>query len=145
MDVYQIIKQDHETASRLMERIAESSERAVKTREENFAKLRGELEAHTSAEQAIVYPALQEFDETRALALEAIEEHAIVEQLLADLSGMDVGSEEWTAKFTVLKENIEHHVEEEENDMFDKARKVLSDEQADELGQRFQKMKKQAH
>jgi hemerythrin-like domain-containing protein len=56
---------------------------------------------------------------------------------------MNKDQEEWTAKFTVLKENVEHHVEEEEGDMFPKARKVLSDKQAEALGTRMEEAKKQ--
>jgi hemerythrin-like domain-containing protein len=54
---------------------------------------------------------------------------------------MDKSDEQWTARFTVLKESVEHHVEEEEGDMFPKARKVLSQEQAEILGTRMEEAK----
>ena len=80
-------------------------------------------------------------DETRDITLEAFEEHRLVKQLLGELESLDKGEEKWTAKFTVLKENIEHHVEEEEDEMFKKARKVLSEEDAETLGTRMEKAK----
>lgn len=145
MDLFKVLKEDHEKASGLMKKIADSSENAVKTREKNFEELKNELQAHTAAEEEILYPALQEHEETRAIALEAIEEHRLVEQLIDELDAMDVSSEEWTAKFTVLKENVEHHVEEEEDEMFKKARKVLGKDDIEELGQRFQEAKAGVH
>lgn len=145
MDFDQLLKKDHEKASTLMKKIADSGEGAVKTREQNFEQLKNELQAHTAAEEEILYPALQEHEETRAMALEAIEEHKLVEQLLDELDAMDVTSEEWTAKFTVLKENVEHHVEEEEDEMFKQARKVLGKENAEELGKRLEEFKSAVH
>lgn len=145
MDFDQLLKKDHEKASTLMKKIADSGEGAVKTREQNFEKLKSELQAHTAAEEEILYPALQEHEETRAMALEAIEEHKLVEQLLDELEAMDVSSEEWTAKFTVLKENVEHHVEEEEDEMFKQVRKVLGKENAEELGKRLEEFKSAVH
>jgi hemerythrin-like domain-containing protein len=66
-----------------------------------------------------------------------------VKQLLGELEKMDKGDEQWTARSTVLKENVEHHVEEEEGDMFPKARKVLSTEQAEILGTLMEEAKKE--
>ncbi len=82
-------------------------------------------------------------EETREIALEAYEEHRLVKQLLGELEAEPKDSEEWTAKFTVLKENIEHHVEEEEGEMFKKARQALSEEEIEELGERLQEAKNQ--
>jgi hemerythrin-like domain-containing protein len=94
---------------------------------------------HARIEETIFYPALENADETRDITLEAFEEHRLVKQLLGELQSMGKDEEEWTAKFTVLKENIEHHVEEEEGEMFTKARKVLSEEDAETLGTRMEK------
>jgi len=65
-----------------------------------------------------------------------------VKELLKELASTPKDTEEWTAKLTVLKENVEHHVEEEEGEMFKKARKVLTDEEAEELGSRMEAAKK---
>jgi hemerythrin-like domain-containing protein len=84
---------------------------------------------------------LKKAEESRDITLEAFEEHRIVKQLLAELEASSKDDEQWTAKFTVLKENIEHHVEEEEGEMFTKARKVLSEEEIETLGTRMEKAK----
>jgi iron-sulfur cluster repair protein YtfE (RIC family) len=142
MNAYDLLKEDHKKVSQIFEKLEPTTERALKTREELFSKLNGELEVHASIEEQIFYPALKEADETRDIVLEAFEEHSIVKRLLKELASMPANSEQWTAKLTVLKENIEHHVEEEEGEMFKKARKILSDDQAEELGVRMEAAKK---
>ena len=141
MNAFTLLKADHKKVAGILEKIDETTERATKGREELFTQLKNELDVHTRIEEEILYPALEEYDETRAIALEAYEEHALVKQLLAELASAPKNDEEWTAKFTVLKENIEHHVEEEEGEMFTKARKVLSEDEIENLGERLQEAK----
>jgi hypothetical protein len=142
MNAFELLKQDHEKVSGIFEKLEPTTERAVKTRQELFEKLRTELEIHAEIEETIFYPVLKEAAETREITMEAFEEHNVVKTLLDELSVLPVGSEEWTAKLTVLKENVEHHVEEEEGEMFKSARKVLSKEQVEELGARMEAQKK---
>lgn len=141
MNVFTLLKTDHKKVAGILEKIDGTTERGVKTREELFTKLKTELDAHTFIEETIFYPELEKADETHDITLEAFEEHRLVKQLLGELEQMDKGDEQWTARFTVLKENIEHHVEEEETDMFPKAKKVLDDERAEELGTRMEAAK----
>src|SRR6185436_1921747 len=143
MNAFTLLKDDHEKVAGILEKIDETTERAIKGREELFTQLKSELEIHTRIEEEILYPTLEEYEETRAISLEAYEEHAVVKQLLKELSSQPKDDEQWTAKFTVLKENIEHHVEEEEGEMFKKARKVLSEDEIETLGNRLQEAKKQ--
>ncbi len=141
MNVFTSLKADHEKVAELLESIEGTTERATKGRDRLFTRLKNELDVHARIEEEIFYPALEEADETRDITLEAYEEHALVKQLLAELEAEPKDDERWTAKFTVLKENIEHHVEEEEREMFRKARQVLSEEEIDELGARMQEAK----
>ena len=141
MNAFTLLKEDHEKVAGILEKIEGTTERATKGREELFAQLKNELDVHTRIEEKILYPTLEEYEETRDIALEAYEEHAIVKQLLGELESSRKDDETWTAKFTVLKENIEHHVEEEEGEMFTKARKVLSDDEIAKLGERLQEAK----
>lgn len=143
MNAFELLKTDHKTVAGLLEKIDQTTERGVKTREELFTRVKNELDVHARIEETIFYPALEEAEETRDITLEALEEHRIVKQLLAELESMSKDDEQWTAKFTVLKENIEHHVEEEEGEMFKKARKVLSADEAEELGARLEQAKQQ--
>lgn len=141
MNAFTLLKNDHEKVAGILEKIDETTERATKGREQLFAQLKNELDIHTRIEEEILYPALEEYEETRAISLESYEEHALVKQLLEELASSPKDDEQWTAKFTVLKENIEHHVEEEEGEMFPKARKVLSEDEIKDLGERLQEAK----
>ncbi|HJQ69326.1 MAG TPA: hemerythrin domain-containing protein [Blastocatellia bacterium] len=133
MDIFALLKQDHEKVAGIFEQLEPTTERAEKTREELFARLKAELDLHALLEETILYPALKQEGETREIALEGVEEHRVVKQLLKELEAMPVTSEQWTAKLTVLKENVEHHVEEEEGEMFKKARATLTREHIDRL------------
>ena len=143
MDVFALLKEDHEKVAAMLEAIDETTERAVKGREDLFTRVKAELDLHAAVEEEIFYPALEEADETRDITLEAYEEHRLVKQLLGELAAAPKDTEEWTAKFTVLKENIEHHVEEEEGELFKKARQVLNKEEAEAIGDRIQQAKQQ--
>ena len=143
MDVFELLKQDHEKVSGIFEKLDKTTERGVKTREELFAQLKTELDIHSQIEEQIFYPAIKEAKETHDITLEAIEEHAVVKRLLKELDALSKDDEKWGAKLTVLKENVEHHVEEEEDEMFKDARKVLSEEQIETLGARMQAAKEQ--
>jgi iron-sulfur cluster repair protein YtfE (RIC family) len=143
MDAFALLKADHEKVAGILETIDQTTERAEKSRAELFARLKAELDLHAAIEEEILYPALEEANETRDIALEAYEEHRLVKQLLGELEAEPKTTEEWTAKFTVLKENIEHHVEEEEGEMFKKARQVLSKDEIESLGDQLQLAKQQ--
>ncbi len=143
MDAITLLKADHEKVAGIFEELEPTTERAVKTREELFTKLKHELDVHTHIEETIFYPVLKQEAETRDITMEGLEEHHVIKLLLKELAGMGVDSEQWTAKLKVLKENVEHHVEEEEEDMFKGAREVLSKEQLEALGTRMEAEKKQ--
>jgi hemerythrin superfamily protein len=130
MNPYELLKNDHEKVSDLFERIESTS---GKEKLAAFKKLKAELDVHALIEETIFYPALKNSAETRDITLEGYEEHRVVKDLLAELAGAKL-SDKWDAKFMVLKENVEHHVDEEESDLFKKAKDVLSSEQAEALG-----------
>ncbi len=143
MDVFELLKKDHEKVSGIFEKLDATTERGVKTREELFTQLKQELDVHTRIEEEIFYPLLKEAKETEDLTLEAYEEHNVVKQLLAELEALPKDDETWGAKLTVLKENVEHHVEEEEGELFDGAREVLSQEQIEQIGTRMEEAKRE--
>lgn len=144
MNPFTLLKSDHERVAGILASIDETTERAVKGRDELFTRLKEELDLHAKIEEEIFYPALEDSKETREVTLEAYEEHRLVKQMLAELESEPKDTEEWTAKFTVLKENVEHHVEEEEGEMFKKAQSVLSKDEIETLGDRLQEAKKQS-
>lgn len=142
MDVFTLLKQDHKEAKQLFEKIEQSSSRAMKLREKSMQQLAQELEMHTSVEEEIVYPRLKEIDSLKDTILEAYEEHHVATQLLQEITELSPQDEQWMAKVTVLKEMVEHHVREEEKDLFPKAQKALGKEEAAELGKRVEEEKK---
>jgi hypothetical protein len=137
MDALKLLEDDHETVKGLLEDIEPTTERAVKTREQLFARLRRELEVHEAIEEEIFYPALKEHPKAKDLVLEAYEEHNVVDMVMGEIDDVAYDDETWGAKFTVLKENLEHHIEEEETEMWKQARQVFDDEELDELGDRM--------
>ena len=141
MNAFQLLKQDHQTVSGIFQQLEPTTERAEKTRTELFAKLQEELDIHAKIEESVFYPAIKQAAETREIVLEGFEEHHVVKMLLKELEAMPVDTEEWAAKLKVLQENVEHHVEEEEQEMFQKARQVLSEEEINTLGARMEEMK----
>jgi cell division FtsZ-interacting protein ZapD len=142
MDAITLLKNDHEKVSGIFAKLDETTERAAKTREELFAQLKQELDVHAHIEETIFYPVLKQEAETRDITMEGFEEHHVIKTLLKELDGQSVETEQWTAKLKVLKENVEHHVEEEEGEMFKGAREVLSKEQIEDLGTRMEAEKK---
>jgi len=142
MNAFQLLKEDHQKVSGIFQQLEPTTERAEKTRTELFARLKEELDIHTRVEEAIFYPAIKQGAETRELVFEGFEEHHVVKMLLGELEATPVDTEQWTAKLKVLKENVEHHVEEEEEEMFQKARQVLSEDEINRLGAQMEEEKK---
>ena len=138
MDAIQLLKDDHQK----VEKIFSSMERK-ENRQRLFPELDRELTVHATIEERIFYPAAKETEPTRDLVLESIEEHKQIKMVLADLEQTDKSTEEWGAALKVLKEDVMHHVGEEEDELFPKVRKILSKEQLDDLGTRMEELKMQ--
>jgi hypothetical protein len=141
MDALALLQQDHDAVKKLLGELEGTTERGVKTREELFTRLRRDLHAHETIEEEILYPALKEHPKAKELVLEAYEEHHIVDLVMGELDGVPYDDETWGAKLTVVKENLEHHIEEEEDEMFGQARQVFDEEELEELGARMQARK----
>ena len=138
MDAFNLLKTDHRKVAELFERLEQTD---GKRKLDVFAQIKTELDLHAHIEEKIFYPALEKPSETHDLTLEAYEEHKQVKSLLRQLSRARTAGEEWQAKAKVLQENVEHHVDEEENELFKKAGSVLSDEEIEELGMRLEEEK----
>lgn len=143
MDVFKLLKADHQKVAGILEKLEQTTGRAAKTRQELFEKLNLELGAHAYAEERVLYPAAKEVDDTREIGFEAVEEHKIVKTLLSELSALPSDSEEWEAKLSVLKENVQHHVKEEEHELFPKFRKALSKEEAEAMAGEIEEAKQE--
>jgi hypothetical protein len=133
-DPFKYLEDDHEEVAALIKKLEGASDNPAE-RQELFTQLKEGLSLHAELEETIVYPALEELKKTHMIALEAVEEHAIIKRLIAEMDEMAVDSDQWDAKLAVLKENIETHVKEEEKDMFKKARSELEDEEVEAMRQ----------
>ena len=144
MDAIAMLKTDHDKVKRLLTELETTTERCVKTRAELFSTIKGELTVHEIIEEEIFYPALKSHPKAKDIVLEAYEEHHVVDLLMSELEELDVSDETWGAKAIVMKENIEHHIEEEEGDMFKQARQVFDRQELEDLGARMAERKTSA-
>jgi len=136
MDAITLLTRDHDQVRRLFEQFRSAQDASNgQLMRDTADKVFAELEVHTTIEEEIFYPAArgqdEEIDETLD---ESLQEHHVVDVLMEEMKGIESGSDEWVAKMTVLIENVEHHAEEEEKELFPDSRKELGDERMDELG-----------
>jgi hemerythrin-like domain-containing protein len=141
MDALTLLREDHEKVKKLLNRLEETTERGVKTRMKLFATIKGELTLHETIEEEIFYPELKAHPKAKDIVLEGFEEHHVVDLLMGELERMDVDDENWGAKAIVMKENVEHHMEEEEGELFRQARQAFDREELDDLGRRMEERK----
>jgi hemerythrin-like domain-containing protein len=144
MDAIALLKEDHDRIKPLLTQLTETTDRAEKTRSELFSRIKAELVVHEIIEEEIFYPTLKEHPKAREIVLEGYEEHDAANRLLGELDGMEPTDELFGAKAKVMAEMIEHHIEEEEGDMFKKARQVFDADELKELGERMARRKETA-
>ena len=137
-----LLEDDHRKVKKMLAEGEETTERAEVTRSALYATLRREMEAHERIEEEIFYPALKAHPRARDIVLEGFEEHHVVDEIMGELGETDVTDETWAAKFKVMKENIEHHIDEEEGEMFSEARKAFEHDELEALGARMLELKR---
>ena len=142
MNALKLIKADHERISDLLEEALDTDE--PRERADLLHQIRAELMAHEHMEETVFYPALRSSAEAREIVLEGYEEHHVIDMILDELLDVPEESDQWKAKLKVLKENIEHHVEEEEGEMFKFAKQVFDEETLEEIGEKMQTAKEAA-
>lgn len=127
-DAVTLIKEDHKKARDLFKQFERAEEASAK--QSIGEEILHELEIHSMLEQEVFYPAVEERMQQgeRDMMEEAEEEHAIVDTLVSELKGMGPEDQHYKAKFTVLMENVEHHMQEEEKEMLPEAKKILGDD-----------------
>lgn len=139
-----MLKADHTAVKRLLRELSESGDNAVKQRERLVSKIEEEIKTHSQLEEEVFYPAFKartQNTDAEDLFYEAAEEHHLVDMVLPALKAANPKSHEFAAKAKVLKELVEHHIREEEGQMFTQARRVFSDDQLTELGKLMQARK----
>ena len=134
-DALQLLIDDHDTVEALFKRFEKTGSGAKQARQEIVTRVIEELSVHAVIEEQAFYPAVRtQAEKLNDDVLEALEEHHIVKWVLDELQNMGPDDERYEAKFTVLMENVRHHVEEEESEMFPRVRKALSREQLETIG-----------
>lgn len=136
MNAIEFLKSQHREVEALFEKIEEAGDGSPKERKAIFEEIALRLEGHARIEEKIFYPEGREVDED--VTLEAYEEHGVVRDLIKKISKTRPNDETFMAKVTVLKEMVEHHVEEEENEYFPECQKEFGDEKLEELGQELE-------
>jgi hemerythrin superfamily protein len=131
MNALEILKQDHQKVKELFQ---EATRGEQNTRKDLFDKIDTELEIHAHIEETVFYPALEEHEELKDMVAEAFEEHQEVKTLLEEIEELGSESHDFGAKLQELMESVEHHVAEEEGEMFPKVREVFDERELEELG-----------
>ncbi|MBC7542272.1 MAG: hemerythrin domain-containing protein [Candidatus Sericytochromatia bacterium] len=138
MDIFDTIREDHEKILGLLDSLEGIDPADVARQEQMRDHLIALLEAHTHAEEALFYPLLANDDGGRPLMVMATEQHHVVSLLVEELRHLPASDEHFAAKCAVLAENLEDHIEEEEEDIFPIAEELIDEERAKALGQQFQ-------
>ena len=144
MDAITLLREDHRKLKALLRELEPTTERAVKTRTELFERIKVDLTAHEIVEEEVFYPTLKQHPRAKEIVLEGYEEHDVVNILMGELEALPVDDETWGPKAKVMIENIEHHIEEEEGDMFVKARQVFDRAELEQLGEAMAERKQEA-
>ncbi len=150
MDAITLLKEDHQKARKLFADFEGLGDTAYKTKREVVDRIIEELTVHAYIEEQFFYPAARELEakdggeEPEELVKEAEEEHAQVKTLLAELEGMSPEDEYFDAKVTVVIDNVRHHAEEEEEEMFPKVRDAMGRNDLQALGERMEGAKQAA-
>ncbi|HEX5731623.1 MAG TPA: hemerythrin domain-containing protein [Blastocatellia bacterium] len=141
MNAIELLKQDHQEAAGMMDELETADKGSLNITRDTFRRLKAALTLHTQIEEQVFYPALEQHEETRDIIGEAHSEHNEVKEMLAEMATMNPGSDEFMDKLTELRDSVEHHVEEEEHEMFPKAEKVLGQSRLQEMGRQMEQIK----
>jgi hemerythrin superfamily protein len=145
MDAMDLLTADHNRVRGLFARFKEAKEQGDEDRMNDLATtIFTELEVHTTIEEEIFYPSVHDVDDEIGETVdEGIEEHHVAKVLMDEIRAVETGSDEWEAKMAVLIENVEHHAEEEEKEMFPPLRSKLDADRREQLAERLEERKAQ--
>jgi hemerythrin-like domain-containing protein len=143
-DAVEMLQHDHAQMKDLFRQYEAAGDRAYQKKQRIAEEVFTELEVHTTLEAELFYPAMKRKTDQdgKDLVAEAIVEHHVVTTLMEELKDLDPKNERYNAKFKVLMDNVEHHIEEEEGEIFPEAKEVLGDK-LERLGTQMQERKQQ--
>jgi hemerythrin superfamily protein len=139
MDATQLLKKDHKDVKALFKEFEHLSGRATQKKQDVVTQICQALTVHAQVEEELVYPLLKALrpQEVKDLVAEAAEEHKVAKTLIGEIEMLSPDDEQYEAKVTVLGEYVQHHVKEEEQELFPKARRHLSAKRLAELGEQI--------
>ncbi|HLU68625.1 MAG TPA: hemerythrin domain-containing protein, partial [Kofleriaceae bacterium] len=129
-DIYQLLKRDHESVSQLLDEIEGTEESDPRRRQALFERLVVLIEAHSQAEEDTFYSVLEQYDDLADRVDEGRQEHDDIDQSLEELDELSVGDPDWIDKMHELRQIFQRHVEEEEGEIFPRARRHIGPEEA---------------
>jgi hemerythrin superfamily protein len=138
MDVLTFLKHDHDEVKAVFKQLEKAE---GKRAEQLWQQLRDMLTLHETMEETYFYPRLKEDKRAKDLILESYQEHHVLDVLIGEISQFGPSDEQWQPKIKVLQENTEHHISEEEDELFPKVRKIWDSSLREEVGKLMQQMK----
>jgi hemerythrin superfamily protein len=130
-NVIDVLKQEHDEIRQLLSKAQKDPQQ--------FAQLADEVSRHSHAEEEAFYQPLKDEKSLHEMILEGYEEHHVVEMVVQEMQDQKVGSDVWQAKFEVMTENLEHHLEEEEKELFPAAQKIVKGQRSEEMAQAYER------
>jgi len=143
MNALEVLKEDHQKVKGLFREVRQATDQAK--RKELFNKIDTELETHAHIEETVFYPAIEEHEEFKDMVAEALEEHQEAKTLLDELEELGADNHDFGSKLQLLIQAVEHHVEEEEGEMFPKISEVFDEDELEQLGQELESAKGTRH
>ena len=128
MDIYSLLRDEHRRVLALFDELEQSQQ--PRDRERLFERLKREILTHKEAEERTFYAALSLLPDLVDRIEEAMEEHADQQELLEELDGLDVEDDDFAVQLNELREELQHHINEEETEIFNRAQQHLTAEQA---------------
>lgn len=139
MDAISLLTDEHKQLKKLLNELLKTSQGAIKTREKLFAQFKQMLTRHEEMEERVFYPALKKQDSnTKEKVTHAYEEHHVADLIVKELKNLSCSDGKFDAKLAVLKENLEHHIQEEEEDLFPRASRDFDKPKLQQLAQDMQ-------
>ena len=141
MNIYDALSKDHRKFEALLDQLVTASRAETEIWKSTLDELRRGVIVHAHAEEAVFYNALREADESKKLVMHSYTEHAAAETEIRALGAAKAVDANWSSMAEKLSKDLRHHIQEEESRIYAAARKVLSSDEAERIGEAFERMK----
>ena len=139
MNALELLKQDHRKVKELFDQAKAAAD--DKQRKQSFDRIDTELTIHAHIEETVFYPEMQQYEELKDMVEEALQEHQEVTTLLDEIETMEPNDDEFQSSLKELMETVEHHVQEEEDEMFPQVHELCDEATLEKLGQQLESAK----